>query len=213
MFISCSSGEGQEKGNVTEEIKLPPPQKSSKISLEEALAKRRSTRKFDSKELTMEEIGQLLWAADGLNADAKVRTNRTAPSAGAIYPMELYAVTKEGVYHYALESHSLKLIKKGEQRTALAKASLGQKCVETAPLNIIITGNIEKCAHKYKERATRYVDIEAGHIAQNIHLQTVALTLGSVPVGAFDDDEVKKVLQIPEPEIPLYIIPVGHPQK
>jgi len=195
------------------EIKLPPASQKGNVSLEETLAKRRSVRSYKPDALTAEQIGQLLWAANGLNADPKSRANRTVPSAGALYPMEVYCLTAEGFYLYLPASHSLRLIKKGDLRQALAKAALGQASVAGAPLVIVITGNYAKCAVKYKDRAPRYVHIEAGHIGQNIHLEAVALGLGSVPVGAFDDDKVKEILRLPEAETPLYIIPVGYPAK
>lgn len=189
-----------------EEIKLPPPELKGKVSLEEVLSLRRSIREYQNKELTLEQIGQLLWAANGKN-----KFRRTVPSAGALYPMEVYAVYKEGVYHYQTNNHSLKLVKKGDVRADLAKAALGQEWVRLAPLSIVITGNYEKCARRYRERAERYVHIEAGHIGQNIYLQAVTLGLGTVAVGAFYDEEVKKVLKLPEKETPLYIFPIGYP--
>ncbi|MBI4833829.1 MAG: SagB/ThcOx family dehydrogenase [Planctomycetes bacterium] len=195
------------------EIKLPAPVKKGKLSLEETLSLRRSVRTFKDEALTDTQIGQILWAADGLSAPVETRANRTAPSAGAIYPVELYAVTKDGIYKYNLVSHSLKLIEAGDNREELSKACLGQGCVKSAPLSIIISGDYKKCSGKYRDRAQRYVDIEAGHIAQNIHLQAVALELGSVPVGAFQDDQVKALLNLPDNEYPVYIIPVGHPKK
>jgi SagB-type dehydrogenase family enzyme len=203
------------RGKETEmkEIKLPAPAKKGKISLEETLSLRRSVRAFKDDALTEAQISQLLWAADGLNAALETRANRTAPSAGAIYPMELYSMTKDGIYKYNPVSHSLKLIEAGDNRGELAKACLGQGCVKSAPLSIIIIGDYQKCAGKYKDRSKRYVDIEAGHIAQNIHLQAVAMELGSVPVGAFSDEQVKALLKLPDNEDPVYIIPVGRPKQ
>jgi len=213
MLNSCNSALGDKQDNSTGEIKLPNAKIAGKVSLEEALSKRRSVRRFEEKDLTIEEIGQLLWAGCGLNADVKKRANRTAPSAGAIYPMQVYSITKDGFYRYIIETHSLKLIKKGDLRQGLSESALGQECVEIAPLSIIITGDYQKCAVKYKERAERYVHIEAGHIAENIHLQAAALNMGSVPVGAFDDNALKKLLELSEKETPLYIIPIGYPAK
>ncbi|MEK7448429.1 MAG: SagB/ThcOx family dehydrogenase [Planctomycetota bacterium] len=216
LFFSSvrSSGEPADPARKPErEIKLPPPQTTGKISLEESILKRRSVRKFGSDELTPEQISQLCWAAQGITGQINEHKLRAAPSAGGIYPMALYLVKKDGFYQYLPESHSLQLIKPENLTDDLTEAALGQRCIKTAPVNFIITGDYAKCAKRYGNRDERYVQIEVGHIAQNIHLQAVTLGLGSVPVGAFDDDLIKDVLNLSAPETPLYIIPVGYPAK
>ena len=188
-------------------MKLPPPKKKGTTSLEETLEKRRSKRKFVPMRLSEEHISQLLWAAQG----TLQRGFRTAPSAGGLYPLEIYVVTKEGVYHYIPQSHELEQTVKGDILPQLTEAALGVECVLEAPINIVIAAEYQRAGRRYGERAARYVCIEVGHVAQNIHLQAVALRLGSVPIGAFDDDQVHKILALPEEQRPLYIIPVGYP--
>jgi SagB-type dehydrogenase family enzyme len=188
-------------------MKLPVPRKRGEVSLEETLVKRRSTRSFASRELTWEQISQLLWAAQGVVAEVF----RTAPSAGATYPLEVYLITSKGVYHYRPESHELETIQEGDVRGQLCRACLSQEWVEQAPVSIVITALYHRTSEGYGSRGARYVHIEVGHVAQNIHLQAVALGLGSVPIGAFRDEQVQKVLSLPEGHQALYIIPVGYP--
>jgi SagB-type dehydrogenase family enzyme len=193
-------------------IKLPKPVTKGKISLEEAIAKRRSQRNFVNKDLTLEQISQLLWSAQGITGKKGSFSFRAAPSASALYPMEIYLVTKDGLFHYLVQEHGLEQLAKDDMRNALAEAAFGQGSVSQAGANIVICAVYSRITLKYGERGIRYVHIEAGHIAQNIHLEAVALGLGSVPVGAFDDNQVKKVLSLPKDEEPLYIIPVGYPE-
>ena len=187
-------------------MKLPAPRKRGEISLEETLQKRRSERSFASKELSWEQISQLLWSAQGMVE----RGFRTAPSAGATYPLEVYLVTSNGVYHYKPESHQLEPILEGDVRSQLCRACLNQEWIEEAPVSIVIAAVYQRTGRGYGPRAARYVHIEVGHAAQNIHLQAVALGLGSVPVGAFGDEQVQRVLSLPENQQPLYIVPVGY---
>lgn len=188
-------------------VALPPPQLKGDMSLEEALAARRSVRKFQPTPLTAEQIGQLCWAAQGISD--KARGLRTAPSAGATYPLELYVVTAEGVRRYLPSAHALDSHLADDVREALCRAALGQRCVAQAPAVFVIAADVSRTARKYGDRARRYVDIEVGHAAQNLLLQAVALDLGAVPVGAFDDAEVAKALKLPAEHAPLYLIPVG----
>lgn len=192
------------------EIQLPQPVTKGKISLEEAIGKRRSQRSFSKKELTLEQISQILWAAQGVTGRSGGYSFRSAPSAGALYPMEIYALTKEDLYHYLPERHVLEILVEGDLRNDLCSASLGQSSISEAALDIVICAVYERVTSKYSERGKRYADIEAGHIAENIHLQAVALGLGSVPIGAFNDDQVKGILNLPKDQVPLYIIPVGY---
>ncbi|MDD5566192.1 MAG: SagB/ThcOx family dehydrogenase [Candidatus Omnitrophica bacterium] len=196
----------------TKELQLPPPKSKGAVSLEEVIAKRRSHRSFNNQELSLAQISQLLWAAQGITERKGGHSLRNAPSAGALYPMEIYALTKDGLYHYLPQSHTLEVLSEGDLRGKLSGVSLGQASVSNAPLDIVICAVYERVTSKYRERGNRYVAIEAGHIAQNIHLQAVALGLVSVPVGAFSDEEVQKALNLPADCIPLYIIPVGYRQ-
>lgn len=190
-------------------VKLPPPRLESKISLEETLAKRRSIRSFSSAKLSWQEIGQLLWAAQGITA--KNEGLRAAPSAGALYPLEMYVIIEEGVYHYRPNDHHLQRLLADNVRNELGRAALGQECVKDAPAVFVITGVIERTARKYGERSQRYVAIEAGHAAENLLLQATALGLGAVPVGAFHDEQIENLLKLPNGEKVLYLIPVGRP--
>lgn len=194
-------------------IELPKPRLKGEVSLEETLRARKSVRNFTEENLSLEQISQLLWATQGSGLDAITGATRTAPSAGALHPLEIYLVKKDGVYHYELDKHALRKILVGDHRSDLSAAALGQTCIEDATADVVITAIYERTAIKYGDRATRYVHIEAGHAAQNILLQTTALNLGAVPIGAFNDEEVQKVLSLPEDHKPLYIIPVGYPQE
>jgi SagB-type dehydrogenase family enzyme len=202
------------KGKVKEgNIKLPRPKTSGKMSLEEAIAKRHSVRNFSKKELSLNEISQLLWAAYGQrDVDSLTGASKTVPSAGALYPMEIYLVSSNGVFHYLPSSHSLEEISDKDLRSSLSRTALWQGAIAQAVLNIIIACVYDRICWKYGERGIRYAHIEAGHIAQNIHLEAVCMGLGSVPIGAFDDTSVQKTLSLPKDNIPLYIIPVGHPE-
>jgi SagB-type dehydrogenase family enzyme len=192
------------------EESLPSPLLAGRISLEEALQARRSIRSFTAAALTRAEIGQLLWAAQGVtDADG----HRTAPSAGALYPLELDVVTADGLARYVPDGHRLARRGPADLRPALRQAALDQPAVGEAPLVIVISGVVERTAARYgAERAERYVALEAGHAAQNILLESVSLGLGAVPVGAFDDAAVRRVLALADGEAPLYLIVVGHPR-
>ncbi len=187
--------------------KLPPPALAGKVSLEETLKLRRSVRNFSSEPLGEAEVGQLLWAAQGVT-EAK-RGLRTAPSAGATYPLETYILTTEGCFRYLPAEHALRLHLPGDLRLGLARAAYGQECVAQAPLLVVFTAVFERTTARYGERGTMYVHMEAGHAAQNLHLQAAALGLGSVPVGAFEEEAAAGALKLPPGEKPLYIIPVG----
>ena len=195
--------------NVTDNmIKLPSPRRESSTSLEEAIVQRRSRRSFTQQDLSWEQVSQLLWAAQGITDEST--QFRAAPSAGALYPLELYVVTGEGVYHYLPQGHELEKVLDGDFCPPLCEAALSQPAVEDAPVSIVIAAVYQRTEKKYGERAVRYVHLEAGHAAQNILLQAVALGLGAVPVGAFYDDKVQEVLSLPPDEEPLYIISVGY---
>jgi len=194
-------------------VKLENPSFQGKTSVEEALLKRRSLRDFKDEPVTLKEVSQLLWAAQG-----KVGEFRTVPSAGALYPLEVYLVARkvyglsEGVYHYEVAEHALKPIVSQDVSRALASSALWQSFIAQAPIVIVIAAEYERCAKKYGQRAKRYVDMESGMAAQNVLLQATALGLGGVVVGAFDDAQVQKVLGLPHKFVPLAIIPIGEKQ-
>ncbi len=195
-------------------ITLPEPIYDSETSLEEALLARRSVRSFGEEPITLQQLSQLFWAGQGITDPSG---KRTAPSAGALYPLKLYVVVGNveglaaGVYEYEPETHTLVKIMDGDQRQSLSQAALGQTSVQQGAVDIVITAIYEITTVKYGERGIRYVHMEAGHAAQNISLEAVALELGAVTAGAFDDADVQQVLELPEDEVPLYIIPVGNP--
>lgn len=195
------------------EIILPPPQKTSETSIEEALLKRRSVRNYRDEPLSLKEISQILWAAQGITAPEF--GGRTTPSAGALYPLEVYLVVrtseeiKSGVYKYLPDNHKLIMVLEGDVSNRLARAALGQMFISDAPVNLVFSAVFERTTKKYGERGIQYVFIEVGHSAQNVYLQAQSLRLGTVVIGAFDDKEVKKILKMPEEENPLYIMPVG----
>jgi SagB-type dehydrogenase family enzyme len=190
------------------EILLPKPKTKGVMSLEESIKKRRSVRSFTPKELSLEQISQLLWATQGITEES--RRLRSAPSAGALYPLEIYLIKKDGIFYYNVENHSLKKLSDGDVRGEIVQASWGQSFIREAPVSIIISAVQSRTKAKYGRRGDRYVDIEVGHAAQNLHLEAVALGLASVPVGAFTDSEVKRILGLPRDTDPIYIVPVGY---
>jgi SagB-type dehydrogenase family enzyme len=191
-------------------LKLPTPRQIGRVSLEEALARRRSVRELTGAALSDAEHSQLLWATQGITH--RTLGLRTAPSAGALYPLEVYLVTGAGVFHYEPRAHELHRASSTDVRGALFDAALGQDPVRDAPSVFVLVGVYERTARKYGQaRAERYVHLEAGHAAQNLLLQAVALDLAAVPVGAFHDDELRRALGLPPSHQPLYLIPVGRP--
>ncbi len=189
-------------------IPLPKPALQGTMSVEEAIARRRSVREFADEGLGPETIGQLLWAAEGITGGGV--EYRAHPSAGALHPLEVYLLVPAGLFHYRPQGHAMVPIYEGDRRAALAKAALGQSCVAEAPCIIVIAAVYARTMGKYGERGrARYVPMDTAHAAQNVLLQAVALGLGAVPVGAFDDDAVRRVLGLPAEAIPLYLIPVG----
>jgi SagB-type dehydrogenase family enzyme len=207
--LGCGQAASRQSAATAAEVVLPTPRTTGEMSIEETLAKRRSIRQFRAQALTLEQVGQLAWAAQGIT---KPETGfRTAPSAGALYPLELYLVKADGVFRYVAEGHRLAKLSSDDRRQALSQAALGQGSVRSAAVDFVITGVYQRTRARYGPRAELYVHLEAGHVAQNIHLQAVALGLGSVPVGAFRDKAVVNVLDLPADETPLYIIPVGRP--
>jgi len=197
-------------GKMNEEIKLPAAQLTGSVSLEKVLSARRSVRDYKDSALRLSEVAQLLWAAQGITADWG---GKTAPSAGATYPLEIYAVVGDveglelGVYHYISGSHSLKKTVEGDLREQLSASALGQRCVAEAPVTVVVTAVFDRTTRRYGERGIRYVHMEVGHVGQNVCLQAKTLGLSTVMIGAFRDEAVKGVLKLKEE--PLYLIPVG----
>jgi SagB-type dehydrogenase family enzyme len=195
-------------------IKLPEPSKKGEMSVEEAIQKRRSIRDYLDKPLKLEHLSQILWAAQGITDP--VRKFRSAPSAGATYPLEVYVVVKNveglkaGVYHYNPDNHSLKLVKEGDYSYELYKACVNQECVLKAQANIVITAVYERTTSRYGERGIRYVHMEAGHVGQNIYLQATALGIGAVGIGAFYDERVEEIVGAKPNEKALYVFPLGY---
>jgi SagB-type dehydrogenase family enzyme len=197
------------------DVPLPGPRRASAFSLEGALAGRHSVREYKAAALSLEELGQLAWAAQGV-LDRSGR--RTAPSAGATYPLQLFVVAGNveglapGVYRYQPALHRLAHVADGERRKALAQAALGQQWIEQAAAVFAIAALERRTTGKYGQRGVRYVHMEAGHAAQNLLLQAVALGLGAAPVGAFGDAEVHAVVGLDSDARALYLIPVGQPR-
>lgn len=191
---------------MSELITLPKPNQDGSISLEQAVVARRSRRDFLPQGLTPEQISQLTWAAQGQGAHSHYRT---APSAGATYPLELFVVTGDGLFRYLPAKHSLEKLTGQDLRAALASAAWGQEFIEAAPLTLVFAAEFSRTTNHYGKRGIRYVYMEAGHAAQNVHLQAEALGLGSVAVGAFDDASVSKVLSLPSYLEPIYMVVIG----
>ncbi|MQY55622.1 MAG: SagB/ThcOx family dehydrogenase [Dehalococcoidia bacterium] len=196
-------------------VKLPELRYDSDVSLEQSLLQRRSIRTYTGEPLTLQEVSQLLWAAQGITDP---RGFRTAPSAGALYPLEVYVVAGDvqgltlGVYRYEPAQHQLVRVIDGDKRASLADAALTQPWVKEGAVVFVFTAVYERTTAKYDDRGIRYVHIEVGHAAQNLCLQATAMGLGAVTVGAFHDEAVAELLNLPQDEQPLYIIPVGRKQ-
>ena len=188
---------------------LSDPRLESHRSLEETIQQRRSVRSFGDTELSEAQIAQLCWAAQGVTDPQK--QYRASPSAGATYPLEIYVATARGLFRYIVETHSLEKKMEKDIRPELRSAALDQMMVEQAPAVFIIAADVRRTERRYGARAKRYVLMEVGHAGQNILLQAVALDFGAVPIGAFDDNTVARVMQLPNTQHPYYIIPVGLP--
>jgi len=195
-------------------IPLPTPRTKGPISLEETFGLRQSIRSFRPDALNLQEVSQLLWSVQGKTHNG---LKRTAPSAGATYPLEVYLSVRmveglrPGVYRYLTDSHALQLLRSGDVSRRLQEAAWEQDFIGTAPIHVVIAAVFERTTRRYGERGNRYVHMEAGHSGQNLYLQAAALGLGTVAVGAFEDDRVQSVLGIREPV--LYLFPVGRIQK
>ncbi|MFW6010923.1 MAG: SagB/ThcOx family dehydrogenase [Desulfosalsimonas sp.] len=215
LAVASVSGEkGAGAMEVSEEkiISLPEPEHDSSTSLEQALLKRRSQRSYAQAPLCLDEVSQLLWATQGVTSRQGFRT---APSAGALYPLEIFVAAGSvegldpGIYRYMPESHKLRAEISGDKREEIYAAGLRQPPIREAPAVFVVTAVFERTMQKYGGRGERYAMMEAGHAAQNLCLQTVDLDLAAVPIGAFDDSGVARVLGLDKKTTPLYLLPVG----
>lgn len=194
---------------VLKRVLLPEPKRRGMMSVEEAIAKRRSIREYLDERLKIEELSQLLWSAQGVNDSGR----RTSPSAGATYPFEIFVLVKnvegleKGIFHYDPLEHAIRVVREGDLSKDLQRACLNQRWVGDASANLILVAHYERTTRHYEERGIRYVHMEAGHIGENIYLQATALNLGTVAIGAFYEREVAKI--IGTGGTPLYIFPIG----
>ena len=201
-------------------IELPKPEDLKRKTLVETINRRYSCRRFKPTPLNLREVSLLLWAAGGLRVDSVSGATRTIPSAGATNPLEFYLVVgkdsveglEEGIYHYIIADHALKLKLSGDKRKELTRACLGQGFIKDAPISIVITAIYPRTTRRYGERGIRYVHMEAGNSTQNIHLMAEGLDLGTVVIGAFYDDSVRRVLRLEREDFPLAVMPVGYPK-
>ena len=182
----------------------------------ETLKRRRSLRQYQERYLTQEELAALVWATQGVTLASQNYLLRTAPSAGALYPVETYLAVHKveemepGIWHLNLPDFCLELLKEMDTRQALVQACLGQRFMGEASVNFIWTGILNRAMWKYRERAIRYICMDAGHICQNLMLAATALNLGCCPVGAFFDGEVENLVGVDgHEEVALYLAAVG----
>jgi len=218
LLLISGCGDTDEKTAVeftpddSEVITLPEPRYDSDISLEESLLNRRSIRDYGNDPVTLQEVSQLLWAAQGVTDTSG---HRTAPSAVALYPLSIYVIAGnvleivDGVYVYTPDNHSIKRIKNGDFRDELATAAMGQASIRQGAVSFVVTVDYGMVMSRFGDKGERFGTLEAGHAAQNLCLQATALDLGLVTAGAIYDDQVADVLDLPENLTPLYVIPVG----
>lgn len=203
--------EGDAMASAADTIPLPAVPAKGAISIEEAIWLRRSVRGFSEESLSTDAVSRLLWAAQGIT-DAKSGL-RSAPSAGATYPLEIFLATGEHVARYVPEKHCLVVTMREDARKALAAAALDQDWFAKAPLVFVFAAVVKRTAERYDERANLYVPIEVGCASENLMLEAAALGFGSVAVGAFSEKEVRKTLRLPKGWDPYLIVPVGVPSK
>lgn len=214
LLVACTADASSQEDTM---IQLPDPVTHGETPLETALSERRSVREYGAGSLQLGEVGQLLWSAQGVTEPTEGPGLRAAPSAGALYPLELYLLAVDveglqpGLYHYSPSRHGLTRVGDAD-RQRLASAALGQRSITDAPALVVMAAAHHRTAAKYGDRARRYVHIEVGAAAENLYLQAVALGLGTVFIGAFRDDAVRETLELPEDLAPLGIMPVGRPQ-
>lgn len=215
VLLGCIASPGTLPGDEPRRVELPEPRPTG-MMLTEALRGRRSVRTYRREPPGLEEISQVLWAAQGITD--RDRGFRTAPSAGATFPIEIYLVVGEegqepplsaGVFRYLPEEHALERLRSGDHRRNLYRAALRQDSIRTAPVVVAITGVTERTSSRYGPRTDRYIAMEAGHVSQNIYLKATAIGLGTVAIGAFDDAAVARVLNLSAGENPMYLMPLG----
>jgi SagB-type dehydrogenase family enzyme len=193
-------------------ITLPAPDTKGGMTLTEALSLRRSIRTYRDAPLSLAEISQLLWSAQGITNE---RGFRTAPSAGATFPLEMFVLVnnvqglKKGIYHYIASENALKFIREDDPAADLARACLSQSMITDGGAVLIFAADFDRTTARYGERGIRYVYNEIGHASQNVHLQAAALDLGTVVIGAYRDEEVEEILKLDDPLRVLYLMPVG----
>ncbi|MDW7652006.1 MAG: SagB/ThcOx family dehydrogenase [Bacillota bacterium] len=199
-------------------VVLPAPGRTGGQSVFDLLSRRRSVRRYDAKELTLAELSQMLWAGQGISRDTGRHMFRTAPSAGALYPIETYVLVNRvngltsGIYHYEIPRHRLCLVRTGNFGGELAHAALGQQMVADAPCTFIWSAVTARSKWKYGERAYRYMYMDAGHIAQNTALAAVSLEMGSCQIAAFFDDEINAMIGLDgKEETVIYLTAAGRP--
>lgn len=190
-------------------IELPAPDLKGTVSLEEALQSRRSRRRVSSEPLSNKTIGQLLWAAQGITLPEK--GFRTAPSAGARYPLRVYVLLPSGMWAYEPRGHVLVQKSPQDLRKSFWKDVYGRPWLDSAPAIVLIAADARRTEEKYGKKARRFVDMEAGHAGQNVLLQSTVLGLHGVGVGAFHPERTKKSLMLPSPQELLYVIALGRP--
>jgi SagB-type dehydrogenase family enzyme len=215
LFSKTAAGQ---KNNALQEgiVKLPLPRRQGTVSVEQAIDQRRTVRKFASRPLDLSQVSQLLWSAQGITEKNGFR--RAVPSAGALYPMDVFVVAGHervaqmdaGVYQYKPKGHMLSLAVKSDLREAIARAALSQMWIARAPLSMVITAEFKRITKKYKKRGVIYAIIEAGHMGQNLFLQAEALGLKASIVGAFHEKKLVKAIRIPSSHTPLSIMPIGY---
>ena len=198
-------------------VQLPVQFQEGTIRFTEVLQRRKSIRAFSAQPLTMIDLAFLLWASTGIQRIEHGYEFRTAPSAGALYPIETYVAVnnvedvEKGIYHYNIKNHSLEQIKTGDFGNKLAHAALNQKICADASVVFIWTAVFMRSKWKYAQRAYRYAYLDAGHIAQNLALAATSITCGSCQIGAFFDDEINSIVGIDgTEESSIYISGVGH---
>lgn len=196
-------------------VRLPEPRRDGRVSLEAALWARRSVRAFTRDSLALADVAQLLWAAQGAN---RPDGHRTAPSAGATYPLEVLLLPARvqglpaGTYRYRSGDHALSLVQAGDQVAPFLASGARSAWLADAAAFLVITGVGERTSRRYGERGERYVAIEVGHAAQNVALQVAALGLGTTYVGSFSDSAVARVLGLPAGERAYAVLPIGRPR-
>lgn len=206
-------------GDKDMKIRLNPPNIKKEESLKVLLERRYSCRDFQDKMLNLDDIATILWATCGKKLDSVTGATRTAPSAGATYPLELYVVVgrncvdklKEGLYHYLIDEHALEIVAEGDKREGLSRACLGQYFIKEAPVSLVIVAKFHRTTNRYGKRGERYVYMEAGHASQNTYLAVTNLGLGTVEVGAFTDESLKGLLNLDKDCAPLIVMPIGYP--